>query len=94
MMSNSKLESRTKGWNSFSLLVVVNLVLLAGWGGAASAQPSPEPGSIILPNPRIKAPLPIELDIRIGHELPMSEAVEAHRMLEGRATTGKVVLTN
>lgn len=35
-----------------------------------------------------------ELDIRIGHELPMSEAVEAHRMLEGRLTTGKVVLTN
>lgn len=35
-----------------------------------------------------------ELDIRIGHELPMSDAVEAHRMLEGRLTTGKVVLTN
>ncbi len=34
-----------------------------------------------------------ELDIRIGHALPMSEAAEAHRMLEGRATTGKVILT-
>jgi len=34
-----------------------------------------------------------ELDIRIGHTLPMSEAAEAHRMLEGRATTGKVLLT-
>lgn len=35
-----------------------------------------------------------KLDIRIGHTLPMSEAAEAHRMLEGRATTGKVLLTN
>lgn len=34
------------------------------------------------------------LDIRIGHTLPMSEAAEAHRMLEGRVTTGKVLLTN
>ena len=34
-----------------------------------------------------------ELNIRIGHTLPMSDAAEAHRMLEGRATTGKVLLT-
>lgn len=33
------------------------------------------------------------LDIRIGHRLPLAEAAEAHRMLEGRATTGKVILT-
>ncbi len=35
-----------------------------------------------------------DLDIRIGHRLPMAEAAEAHRMLEGRETTGKVVLVN
>lgn len=35
-----------------------------------------------------------DLDIRIGHRLPMAEAAEAHRMLEGRQTTGKVVLVN
>lgn len=35
-----------------------------------------------------------ELEIRIGHRLPMAEAAEAHRMLEGRLTSGKVVLTN
>ena len=34
-----------------------------------------------------------DLDIRIGHRIPMAEAAEAHRMLEGRETTGKVVLT-
>lgn len=34
------------------------------------------------------------LDIRIGHRLPMADAAEAHRLLEGRQTTGKVVLTN
>jgi len=34
-----------------------------------------------------------DLDIRIGLTLPMSEAAEAHRMLEGRLTTGKIVLT-
>jgi len=33
-----------------------------------------------------------ELDIRIGLELPLAEAAEAHRQLEGRATTGKVLL--
>lgn len=35
-----------------------------------------------------------DVDIRIGHRLPMAEAAEAHRLLEGRLTTGKVVLTN
>ena len=35
-----------------------------------------------------------DLDIRIGHHLEMSEAAEAHVMLEGRQTTGKVVLAN
>jgi NADPH2:quinone reductase len=35
-----------------------------------------------------------DVDIRIGHRLPMAEAAEAHRLLEGRHTTGKVVLTN
>ena len=33
-----------------------------------------------------------ELKLRIGHEFPLSEAPEAHRQLEGRATTGKVLL--
>ena len=33
-----------------------------------------------------------ELKLRIGHEFPLSEAAEAHRQLEGRATTGKVLL--
>lgn len=32
------------------------------------------------------------LDVRIGLELPLAEAAEAHRALEGRRTTGKVVL--
>jgi NADPH2:quinone reductase len=32
------------------------------------------------------------LDVRIGHRLPLAEAAEAHRMLEGRQTTGKVLL--
>ncbi len=35
-----------------------------------------------------------KLDVRIGARLPMSEAAEAHRMLEGRQTTGKVILVN
>ncbi len=35
-----------------------------------------------------------ELDVRIGARLPVSEAAEAHRMLEGRQTTGKVILVN
>ena len=33
------------------------------------------------------------LDVRIGLELPLAQAAEAHRQLEGRTTTGKVVLT-
>ena len=33
-----------------------------------------------------------ELDVRIGAEFTLSEAAEAHRALEGRRTTGKVLL--
>jgi NADPH2:quinone reductase len=33
-----------------------------------------------------------ELDIRIGASFPMSEAADAHRALEARKTTGKVLL--
>ena len=33
-----------------------------------------------------------ELDIRIGHRYPLARAAEAHRALEGRQTTGKVLL--
>jgi len=33
-----------------------------------------------------------DLDVRIGLELPLAEAAEAHRRLEGRQTTGKVLL--
>jgi NADPH2:quinone reductase len=33
-----------------------------------------------------------ELDVRIGLELPLGEAAKAHEMLEGRQTTGKVLL--
>ena len=33
-----------------------------------------------------------DLKIRIGAEYPLAEAAEAHRALEGRATTGKVLL--
>jgi NADPH2:quinone reductase len=33
-----------------------------------------------------------ELDVRIGAEYPLAEAAEAHRALEGRRTTGKVLL--
>lgn len=32
------------------------------------------------------------LDVRIGHRYLLAEAAEAHRALEGRATTGKVLL--
>jgi NADPH:quinone reductase len=32
------------------------------------------------------------LVVRIGHELPLTRAAEAHRELEGRRTTGKVLL--
>ena len=34
-----------------------------------------------------------ELKLHIGLELPLSEAAEAHRQLEGRMTTGKILLT-
>jgi NADPH2:quinone reductase len=33
-----------------------------------------------------------DLDVRIGATFPLAEAAEAHRALEGRATTGKVLL--
>ena len=33
-----------------------------------------------------------ELQLHIGQELPLSEAAEAHRLLESRATTGKLLL--
>ena len=33
-----------------------------------------------------------ELEVRIGAELPLAEAAEAHRRLAGRLTTGKVLL--
>jgi NADPH2:quinone reductase len=33
-----------------------------------------------------------ELHVRIGAEFPLAEAAEAHRALEGRVTTGKVLL--
>jgi NADPH:quinone reductase len=32
------------------------------------------------------------LDVRIGHEYPLAQAADAHRALEGRQTTGKVLL--
>ena len=33
-----------------------------------------------------------KLELRIGREFPLAEAAEAHRQLEGRKTTGKVLL--
>jgi NADPH2:quinone reductase len=30
--------------------------------------------------------------VRIGHRFPLAQAAEAHRALEGRKTTGKVLL--
>ena len=33
-----------------------------------------------------------DLTLRIGHTFPLAEAAEAHRALEGRKTTGKVLL--
>jgi NADPH:quinone reductase len=33
-----------------------------------------------------------ELDVRVGHVFPLSEAVKAHEELAGRRTTGKVIL--
>ena len=32
------------------------------------------------------------LHVRIGHRYPLAEAAQAHRDLEGRRTTGKVLL--
>jgi NADPH2:quinone reductase len=32
------------------------------------------------------------LKLHVGHEIPLSEAPEAHRLLESRATTGKLLL--
>lgn len=34
-----------------------------------------------------------ELNLRVEHHFPLSEAPEAHRQLAGRATTGKIILT-
>ena len=34
-----------------------------------------------------------QLDVRVGHRFGLAEAAEAHRAIEGRATTGKVLLT-
>jgi len=33
-----------------------------------------------------------ELKLRVEHIFPLSDAAEAHRQLEGRATTGKLLL--
>jgi NADPH:quinone reductase len=33
-----------------------------------------------------------QLDVRIGATVPLADAAEAHRLLEGRGTTGKVLL--
>lgn len=33
-----------------------------------------------------------QVKIQVGTVLPLSQAAEAHRLLEGRQTTGKVVL--
>lgn len=33
-----------------------------------------------------------DLEVRVGLKLPLAEAADAHRQLEGRATTGKVLL--
>ena len=34
-----------------------------------------------------------EVKLYVGLELPLSEAQEAHRRMEGRETTGKILLT-
>jgi NADPH2:quinone reductase len=34
-----------------------------------------------------------KLDVRVGARVPLAEAARAHQMLEGRQTTGKVLLT-
>ncbi len=33
-----------------------------------------------------------ELDVKVFREIPLAEAAESHRLLEGRKTTGKIVL--
>ena len=33
-----------------------------------------------------------DLDVRVGATFPLARAADAHRALEGRATTGKVLL--
>ena len=33
-----------------------------------------------------------ELKVRVGGEYPLAEAAEAHRQLEGRLSTGKLLL--
>ena len=33
-----------------------------------------------------------QLDVRIGARLPLSEAAEAHRLLQGRSIAGKILL--
>ncbi len=33
-----------------------------------------------------------QLDVRVGARIPLAEAADAHRLLEGRGTTGKVLL--
>ena len=35
-----------------------------------------------------------KLDVRIGHTFTLEHAADAHRALEGRSTTGKILLTN
>jgi NADPH2:quinone reductase len=34
-----------------------------------------------------------QLQVRVGAEFPLGHASDAHRALEGRATTGKVILS-
>jgi NADPH2:quinone reductase len=34
-----------------------------------------------------------KLDVRVGHRYPLAEAAQAHRDLEARRTTGKLILT-
>ena len=42
--------------------------------------------------PLIERVLAGELDVRIHDVLPLDEAAEAHRLLEGRRTSGKLLL--
>ena len=48
--------------------------------------------SILYENPQLEVQSG-ELKLHIGLTLPLSEAVEAHRQLEGRETVGKILLT-